>query len=282
MWNGEENNNDENNDENKPGEELTGIRSILGLDLFEDLGEISGYIAEDISKAGYKAKIYRTEDYSSFTLVEGDRSISRIYTTDQELFENYNISKMMDGNLAENALKKFNTRDFYLRAYKEHSRSNQVYALEINRARNFNSLPDPEVFEDLAFEIANSYIGTYGLEPFVKHQDLASCGRLHSQDMLARKYFSHVSPEGETFDQRVAKATGGKVFGTGENIAFGQRNPILALDAWINSPGHRENIIRNAGNYMGVGVAFDRAGLRPGSYGSPYYTQVFGIGNIYN
>jgi uncharacterized protein YkwD len=74
----------------------------------------------------------------------------------------------------------------------------------------------------------------------------------HSDDMAARNYFSHDTPDGEGFDDRV-KAAGYPRPG-GENIAKGQRSAEQVMTDWLASPGHRANILNCAFTVIGVGV----------------------------
>ncbi|MGR7002617.1 CAP domain-containing protein [Yinghuangia aomiensis] len=84
--------------------------------------------------------------------------------------------------------------------------------------------------------------------------------------MADRGYFSHDTPEGKTPWDR-AKAAGIGYLGA-ENIARGQKTPAAVMEAWMNSPGHRANILDCSLTKLGVGV-------RMGGEG-PWWTQDFG------
>lgn len=90
----------------------------------------------------------------------------------------------------------------------------------------------------------------------------------HSADMAANDYFSHTSQDGRTFADRIRAAgyTGGAI---AENIAAGQATASAVMTSWMNSPGHRANILNCAYRYLGVGYA------KGGTYGT-YWTQDFG------
>ena len=100
--------------------------------------------------------------------------------------------------------------------------------------------------------------------------------------MVRRRYFEHVSPDGVTPAQRIVAAgyavrPGGM---TGENIAWGEGikgTPAEIVDAWMHSPGHRENILRPAFSEVGMGMT---VGGPPGTmkvnYSSATYTTDFG------
>ncbi|PFG35026.1 CAP domain-containing protein [Sanguibacter antarcticus] len=91
---------------------------------------------------------------------------------------------------------------------------------------------------------------------------LTSGAQLHSEDMYANDYMSHTSLDGRTPSDRAA-ATGYSSYG-GENVAKGYRSAAAVMDGWMNSPGHRANILNCSFVAIGVGVEVDA------------WTQVFG------
>ncbi|HEX2316215.1 MAG TPA: CAP domain-containing protein, partial [Thermomonospora sp.] len=97
-------------------------------------------------------------------------------------------------------------------------------------------------------------------------QRLVASARRHSADMAAKGYFDHTSPNGDTFADRI-KAAGYPSPGA-ENIARGHPTAAAVVQGWMNSPGHRANILNCGLKALGVGV-------RTGS-GGPWWTQNFG------
>ena len=97
---------------------------------------------------------------------------------------------------------------------------------------------------------------------------LVAAARAHSADMASRSYFAHNSLDGRTVGDRVGSAgySGGYI---GENIAAGYATPEQVVDGWMNSAGHRANILNC--NYRHIGVGFAAGG----PYGT-YWTQDFG------
>lgn len=98
-----------------------------------------------------------------------------------------------------------------------------------------------------------------GLKPVKWDPELVPVARAHSQDMFARGYFSHYSPEGKDPFDRMKKA-GIKYFSAGENLALG---PTLKIchEGLMNSPGHRANILNPSYGRLGIGI------LDGGAYG---------------
>ncbi len=95
---------------------------------------------------------------------------------------------------------------------------------------------------------------------------LAGVARAHSADMRDRGYFSHTTPEGLSPFDRAGAA--GISYARAENIAYGQRDAAAVMDAWMNSAGHRANIVDCSLTKLGVGVAEGPGG--------PWWTQLFG------
>jgi uncharacterized protein YkwD len=89
---------------------------------------------------------------------------------------------------------------------------------------------------------------------------LTDAAASHAGDMAANDYFSHVSLDGRTFSQRIS-ATGYLWNAVGENIAAGQRTPEEVMTAWLESPGHCENIMNPAYTEVGVACISNQASL---------------------
>lgn len=106
----------------------------------------------------------------------------------------------------------------------------------------------------------------FGLTELVCDDALTRAARLHSQDMCELGYFEHDSADGRTFADRI-RAQGVMYRTAGENIAWGQPTPAAVHEAWMDSPGHRANILN--GDFGRIGIGFFDCG------GRPYWTQDF-------
>jgi uncharacterized protein YkwD len=93
----------------------------------------------------------------------------------------------------------------------------------------------------------------------------------HSEDMAQRGYFDHISPDGTGPAERLA-AVGYHWSRYGENIAAGYTSPAQVVEGWMNSPGHRANILNCEFRELGVGYTDTVTG--PGA-GGLLWTQVF-------
>ncbi len=96
----------------------------------------------------------------------------------------------------------------------------------------------------------------HGREPVRLEDRLAAAAQRHAEDMLHRAYYAHDSPEGETVRDRVRATGHRRPRGLAENIAKGPFTPEEVVRRWMNSSGHRRNILRRNAGEMGLGVAF--------------------------
>jgi uncharacterized protein YkwD len=108
--------------------------------------------------------------------------------------------------------------------------------------------------------LVNGVRARAGLRPLVASDRLTVAARRHAGDMVARRFFAHVSPTGERLDQRIRRAGYLRTvrrWVLGEDIAWGdpQATPAAIVAAWMDSPPHRAVIVRPGFREAGVGVA---------------------------
>lgn len=116
--------------------------------------------------------------------------------------------------------------------------------------------------------IVNNERRRAGLSPLRIHSRLNAAAQAHSNDMARNNFFSHTGSDGSSFGDRMRRF-GYNFRRGGENIAAGQSSPQQVMQSWMNSPGHRRNILN--GNFRDIGIGFARGGR----YGT-YWTQNFG------
>ncbi|MFH8939028.1 CAP domain-containing protein [Streptomyces griseosporeus] len=114
--------------------------------------------------------------------------------------------------------------------------------------------------------LVNEERAKVGCSPVSANSGLTQLAEAFSQDMAARNFFDHTDPDGRTPWDRAAKA--GITDLGGENIARGQADAAAVMEAWMNSPGHRANILNCDFKTLGVGVHLGAGG--------PWWTQDFG------
>lgn len=125
-------------------------------------------------------------------------------------------------------------------------------------------------FETEVIELVNVERAARNLHALSYSEELTVAARLHSQDMAAQNYFSHTSLDGRLFSERIA-AAGYEYQSCGENIAAGYATPAAVVDGWMNSDGHRANILDP--DYCDIGVGY--AAAEAAKY-AHYWTQDFG------
>ncbi|MEG2788063.1 MAG: CAP domain-containing protein [Romboutsia sp.] len=116
-------------------------------------------------------------------------------------------------------------------------------------------------------DLVNIERSKIGLNPLVLDTNISDVATIKSQDMIAKNYFDHNSPTyGSPFD--MMSKFGINYKSAGENIASGQRTPKEVMNSWMNSEGHRKNILNPNFTKIGVGIAKK-------SNNSIYWTQMF-------
>ena len=115
--------------------------------------------------------------------------------------------------------------------------------------------------------LTNSKRKASGLGNLTLDSQLSKLARMKAEDMAKKGYFSHTSPTyGSAFD--MMKKYGVSYRTAGENIAKGQKTPEAVMNGWMNSSGHRANILSSTYTHIGVGYAKD-------SKGNTYWVQIF-------
>lgn len=132
---------------------------------------------------------------------------------------------------------------------------------------NGESQPQTQTETEAVLKLVNEERAKQGLGKLTLSTKLNEVAFAKSKDMAVNRYFSHQSPTyGSPFD--MLKKFGVSYRSAGENIAAGQRTPQEVMNSWMNSSGHRANILNN--NYTELGVGY----YKGGSYGH-YWTQTF-------
>ncbi|WP_071120111.1 CAP domain-containing protein [Romboutsia timonensis] len=122
-------------------------------------------------------------------------------------------------------------------------------------------------YQQQVLDLVNVERTKRGISALTLDSNLSSVATKKSQDMVNKNYFDHTSPTyGSPFD--MMKQFGISYRTAGENIAKGQKTPQEVVTAWMNSEGHRKNILNPNFTNLGVGIAKD-------SKGTTYWTQMF-------
>ncbi|WP_258171150.1 CAP domain-containing protein [Paenibacillus sp. R14(2021)] len=136
-----------------------------------------------------------------------------------------------------------------------------------NGAQNESGTPVDSTVASQILQQVNAERAKAGVQPLTLSTQLNKVAQVKSNDMRDKNYFDHNSPTyGSPFD--MMKSFGISYSYAGENIAAGQQSVQAVMTAWMNSPGHRQNILSS--NYTQLGVGYAKGGNM-----SPYWTQEF-------
>lgn len=129
------------------------------------------------------------------------------------------------------------------------------------------TIDDVKAQESEVVRLVNAERAKRGLQPMKTNWQVSRVARYKSQDMINKRYFAHNSPTyGSPFN--MMESFGVKFSAAGENIAYGQQSPQAVMNSWMNSPGHRNNILSPSFTEIGVGLAKNERGVN-------YWTQMF-------
>lgn len=132
---------------------------------------------------------------------------------------------------------------------------------------NSNANTAVSSYEQKVAELVNVEREKEGLPALKLDSAISNVARLKSKDMADNNYFAHQSPTYGSAGNMLSQF-GIKWSAWGENIASGQRTPESVVTAWMNSSGHRANILSSNYSKIGVGYVIN-------SNGTPYWTQMF-------
>jgi len=121
------------------------------------------------------------------------------------------------------------------------------------------------ILERYVMQFLNIERANNGLPPLLWNDQLAEAAKMHSTDMAERNYLSHYSPEGEGVENRLNKV-GYRFAVAGENIFeatyLENKEPVelakIIITGWMESKGHRFNILNKAYEECGVGIVYDK------------------------
>lgn len=124
---------------------------------------------------------------------------------------------------------------------------------------------DQDAYRNAVVDLVNAERAKAGLRPLSVDTRAAQAAQLRAQEI--KNTFSHTRPDGSSFSTALNQA-GASYRGAGENIAYGQNSPKAVMQGWMNSSGHRANILNKDYTAIGVGHYKDASG-------TDYWTQLF-------
>jgi uncharacterized protein YkwD len=231
---------------------INGLSADVDVELFNSSGEI-------VSRAANNSSI--NEFLSINNLGTGDYYI-RVFQEIEKSNSNYNVSLSVTPIDTE-------SKTIVL---DESSPVPATSTLATSVSATSSQTINPLVEEVIA--LTNSYRTKHGLQPLTLNLNLSKSAQVHSQDMALNDFFSHTGSNGTKVSDR-AKTAGYQSSYVGENIAAGYITAEEVVRGWMNSPGHRENILNP--NYKEVGIGYHYLANDTGEINyNTYWTQDFG------
>lgn len=122
-----------------------------------------------------------------------------------------------------------------------------------------------DAFASQVVKLVNEERAKAGLSPLTVKEQVVGAAETRARELETS--FSHTRPNGSGFSTALT-AAGVRYRGAGENIAYGQKTPEQVMQGWMNSAGHRANILNSSFTSIGVGHFRSAAGV-------DYWTQLF-------
>ncbi|NDO45677.1 stalk domain-containing protein [Clostridium sp. MD294] len=216
-------------------------------ELKKDFGEPSR-----IDKSIYNLDWYiYNQDYSKFIMIAVKDNVVVGYYTNVKGF-------ILNDKIKYDAVYNGESDDKQIKIYKDSNNDNKIYAVLVvllsyqnENADNSQKFLDTQAREN--FDILNTFRTNYGISILEWDNLLVQSSQAHCIDMAEKGYFAHNSLDGTTHKDRIL-ATGIKnTIAWGENIVAGRELAVDTFDLWINSLGHRVNMLRE--NFTHVGIA---------------------------
>lgn len=154
------------------------------------------------------------------------------------------------------------------------ARGSTPYQLKLSAAAGSPETKGVQSFVGQVVELTNQFRAQSGLAPLRLSSKLSEAAQTHSQNMAVQDFFDHTGKDGSSAGDRVSRA-GYNWRTVAENIAAGQRTPNEVVTSWINSPGHRANLLNTTIEEIGVGYFFLAEDTGTTNYNA-YWTQDFG------
>ncbi|CEG38769.1 CAP domain [Plasmopara halstedii] len=139
-----------------------------------------------------------------------------------------------------------------------------------NFSRNLQAVSSSDGIQADLLKAVNRERAAYKLPPLCLNIKLKEAAQGHSNDMAFKNYMSHQGSDGSTMSQRLQEKHYDST-AAGENVAAGHNSVDKVMEAWMNSPGHRANILREKFTMFGCGYAYDSNSMY-----KIYWTQNFG------
>ncbi|MEM6400315.1 MAG: CAP domain-containing protein [Cyanobacteria bacterium P01_D01_bin.116] len=228
----------------------------LDADVDVELLDSSGEIIANASNSG------NTSEFLGINNLENGSYYIRVFEGVEADNTNYNLSLSVTPINTESETIVLN----------QSSTVSTTAASEASQPTSTSPTIDPLIQE--VVDLTNSYRSEHGLQPLSLNLNLSQSAQTHSQDMALSDFFSHTGSDGSRVSDRT-KSAGYESSYVGQNIAAGYITAEEVVRGWMNSPGHRENILNPDYQEIGIGYYYLANDTGEINYNS-YWTQDFG------
>ena len=212
----------------------------------------------------FSGNVFAAEYNGEYTVEVGS-----IWKLEQDAL--YDVNDFSMAELANSGLKFVKTGDVVVGAFIREN--GQLYRLQflfhvVPRGQSVSASKDvlTQNYAQSVLDLVNKERVKRGIDPLVLSEDICQKADIRAKELTV--LFSHTRPDGrDCFSIFGSKQ--GKIY-AGENIAAGSATPEAVVNQWMNSPGHRENMLNSNYRYLGVGYAYDE-----NSEYTHYWVQLF-------
>lgn len=208
-----------------------------------------------------------SSDYKHYTKVGvSDGKVVSIFTMDTDaVYDSVSVGGTADSSsITSRAPYTYKrTSNTSVNVYHDQNDSQKIFAIGLvsrsyyTTQNDFSTTAIAELQKQIT-DMTNAFRAQHGLYDLVWNPTLANVAQAHAEDMLANGYFDHTSLDGTEYDQRIENS--GLIYlSCGENIDEGYYNAETAINGWINSALHRENLLSTKFEQIGVGCAYNKS-----------------------
>lgn len=238
---------------------------LRGIQLGDSIAALHAELGDPdrISIVGNKSYYSYNNDYSKYALyIVHKNKIVGMYSNAQNVWSSKSLAQINDIMKDANGSHSSINISYYI----DKLSSNTLEGIFIAVNHQFIPSSADTKEEELEyamqnFDMTNAFRVKNDLTPFTWHEVIANTAYKHSKDMKVNDYFEHTNLNGQSPFERM-EMDGLKYSSAAENIAYGYRNAMEVTNGWINSAGHRRNMLSDI-EYLGVGIYKN------------YYTQNF-------
>lgn len=233
----------------------------------------TGKVGENKSERLYKLRVSRSSNIGlSMTGLKSDANLELLNRQGKVLGRS-----AQKGRMNESITETIGKGVYYVRVSQRRGNTRYRLGLSVDSGASAGAsatVVPTNSWVQQVFDLTNSYRQQAGLAPLRLNAKLNTAAQAHSVDMALNDFFSHIGSDGSTVYNRMNGA-GYDYNLAAENIVAGYATPKSAVQAWMNSPGHRANILHP--NLQEIGIGFYFLSNDSGSNNYRYYwTQDFG------